>query len=741
MLRETFVSRRFPREPEPDLVMDDPAAVQAFSDAGRVDGPMAAYYIFHTARASQTIAGCRTVLDLGCGPATQLAQIAELNPDVSFLGVDLSDEMLAQARAYVAERRLTNVRLMKADITSLACLGQHSVDGVISTMSLHHLPTPEHLRRCFREIRRVLKPEGAVYLVDFGALKSLKSVLSFAYMNADHQPYLFSRDYERSLRAAFRLEDFREVAQESLTEAEVRSTFKMPILVMVKTADRPLAIERRARLRQLAEQLSAPFRRDLADVRLFFKLDGLGNDPFGSLPEALAGPWRRMAHFVGTKPKKGIVWPGSRRAWSVLRLGARIWLTQLRAAVWTRAAAAAQRHELAIRERVWTQLAETLLDDLGALKGPWMKFGQMASYMSDRLPQPIRRSLTSLQDRAVAVAPEVIRTIVERELHKPIRELFLEWHDAPLAAASISQLHLARLHSGEQVVVKVKYPRVEEAVRSDLTMLRLLSPLLGRMLHIANFRELLDELAKMVEAECDFRAEADHQERFRRIFETDPEIFAPRVYRELSTDAVLTMEYVEGSRFAEFRDSASAGQKSRAARTIARAVVTSFHRYCFFNADPHPGNYLFAEGGRVCFLDFGFTKRWTPELVRLSKRQSLAGLANDTEEFTAACRALGYGMDGGTEAFRDLLDALRGGTYGTWLENRPFRYSREFVRAELSKLGEVYRRRGPVRLSAHHLPFHRVFWGHHFLFADLEAEFNLHEILVPLLHEPPLPPD
>src|SRR5262249_60409577 len=145
----------------------------------------------------------------------------------------------------------------------------------------------------------------------------------------------------------------------------------------------------------------------------------------------------------------------------------------------------------------------------------------------------------------------------------------------------------------------------------------LLSPLLGRMMHIANLRELLDELGKMVEAECDFRAEADHQERFRRIFEGDAEIFAPRVHRELSTGAVLTMEYVEGKRFAEFRDTATAAEKSRAARTIARAVVTSFHRHCFFNADPHPGNYLFTEGGGACFLAFGSSSLWWPELISL----------------------------------------------------------------------------------------------------------------------------
>lgn len=148
------------------------------------------------------------MLDLGCGPAPQLAQIAQFNHDIRFTGLDLSSNTLADAKRHVEAFGLENVALRQGDITRLDAFDDHSLDGVISTMALHHLPTLEHLDKCFAEVRRVLKPGGALYLTDFGRLKSLHSVIFFTYLNARHQPHLFSLDYERSLRAAFLKEDF-----------------------------------------------------------------------------------------------------------------------------------------------------------------------------------------------------------------------------------------------------------------------------------------------------------------------------------------------------------------------------------------------------------------------------------------------------------------------------------------------------------------------------------------------------
>src|SRR4029434_392629 len=152
ILREVLGKRTLPREPEPDLVMQDKEQVQAYSLAGRIDGVMSAAYLFHSGHASSVIHGARRVIDLGCGPATQLAQIASLNPESEFVGIDLSPTMLARARNHVAACGLTHVTFSAGDITSLSQIADQSVDAVISTMVLHHLPTREHLAACFKEI-------------------------------------------------------------------------------------------------------------------------------------------------------------------------------------------------------------------------------------------------------------------------------------------------------------------------------------------------------------------------------------------------------------------------------------------------------------------------------------------------------------------------------------------------------------------------------------------------------------
>jgi len=280
-LRELFVSRTLPREPEPDLVMSDPEQVAAYAEAGRINGVMAAGYLFHSARISQVIRGCKTVLDLACGPATQLAQVAQINPDIQFTGMDLSANMLSEAEKHIKSLGLSNISFRQGDITRLENIDDHGYDAVISTMALHHLPTLQHLDDCFASIQRVLTPGGALYLTDFGRLKSLKTVIFFAYMNAKHQPHLFSLDYERSLRAAFLKEEFDALAAKHFPpEVKVVSTFKVPFLVILKTADHPLPERLRQKLDVMRCALTPRYRRDLSDLRTFFALGGLRNDPF-----------------------------------------------------------------------------------------------------------------------------------------------------------------------------------------------------------------------------------------------------------------------------------------------------------------------------------------------------------------------------------------------------------------------------------------------------------------------------
>lgn len=281
LVRESWAKRSLSREPEPDLVMEGPEQVAAFANAGRIDGVMAASYLFNTARITQTLFGCKSVVDLGCGPATQLAQVAQFNPDITFTGVDLSAGMLDSARVHIDALGLGNVSFVQDDFSRLERIPDQSADGVISTLALHHLPTHQHLNQCFQQIARILRPGGAIYLVDLGRLKSLKSVLYFAYMNAKHQPHIFSLDYERSLRAAFLHEDFEQLSRKYLApDVRVYTTFKIPVLHIVKTPDRMLPPEILVRFREMRRKLPGRYRGDLDDIRLFTRLGGLKDDPF-----------------------------------------------------------------------------------------------------------------------------------------------------------------------------------------------------------------------------------------------------------------------------------------------------------------------------------------------------------------------------------------------------------------------------------------------------------------------------
>lgn len=280
IFREVFGNHEFPREPEPDLIMDGDEQVKAYEEAGRTDGVMAASYLFHAARISQVIQGKHKIIDLACGPATQLVMVAELNPDIQFLGIDFSDTMLASAKAYTEEKGLDNISFQKGDITNLSQISNYSCDGVISTMALHHLPTLDHLNKCFEEIVRILKPNGCLYLTDFGRLKHLKSVLYFAYMNRKHQPHIFSLDYERSLRASFLKENFNKLKTKHLPSYEILSTFLFPLIVIIKSQDNPIDSKMIETLKQKRMNLSVKYRKILDEMRLFLKLSGLRNDPF-----------------------------------------------------------------------------------------------------------------------------------------------------------------------------------------------------------------------------------------------------------------------------------------------------------------------------------------------------------------------------------------------------------------------------------------------------------------------------
>lgn len=282
LIRELSTRERAPRIPEPGLVMDDAAQVAAYFEAGRPGGVMTPVYIHHAAQACDVIRPGDFVVDLACGPANQLSVIAQANPASRFLGVDLSEPMLERARGRVREAGLRNVEFRVSDISALSWIEDVSVDAVISTMALHHLPTEECLRATFAEIARILRPGGGVWLVDFGHLKSEKSIRYFAHQYSDRQPDLFTLDYLNSLRAAFPVQAFRDAMAPLRSRARLFTTFLAPYMVAVKSAPRrPSDPAVRDGIRRLRDAMPAYHRKDLDDLVTFFRLGGLSS---GFLP-------------------------------------------------------------------------------------------------------------------------------------------------------------------------------------------------------------------------------------------------------------------------------------------------------------------------------------------------------------------------------------------------------------------------------------------------------------------------
>lgn len=281
--RELVINKSAKRETEPDLVMGDPEKVAAYTKAGLEDGVMAPVYLFHCAQICEVIKPGDTVLDLGCGPATQLAMVARLNPLTNFIGMDLSGEMLSKARAYAEQQRLTNIDFRQGDITRLSTLADASIDAVMSTVVLHHLPDLAALECTFAEIKRVLKPGGGLYLVDFGHLKSEKSIHDFAYQYADRQAELFTLDYLYSLRAAFWPQDFYSLYQKHLASSgRFYKTFVMPYMMAVKSeARRGTDPVLREQLQKLKRTMPSFHQTDLKDLILFFRLGGLKSPYLG----------------------------------------------------------------------------------------------------------------------------------------------------------------------------------------------------------------------------------------------------------------------------------------------------------------------------------------------------------------------------------------------------------------------------------------------------------------------------
>ncbi|MBA3652728.1 MAG: AarF/ABC1/UbiB kinase family protein [Actinobacteria bacterium] len=267
--------------------------------------------------------------------------------------------------------------------------------------------------------------------------------------------------------------------------------------------------------------------------------------------------------------------------------------------------------------------AEQVVAALGNMKGALMKLGQMASYVDESVPAPIREALAQLQQDAPPMSAELAAQVIEEELRRQPDKIFAEWDPVPIAAASIGQVHRAITHDDVAVAVKVQYPGVDEAIRADLDNSAALTNFASMAFPGFDAEPFIAELRSRLLEELDYRREAENQQLFVDFYEGHPFIAIPRVVPELSASRVLTTELAAGARFAEL-DNWSQDERDLAGEAIFRFVFRGLYHMHAFNGDPHPGNYLFSPGGRVTFLDFGLVKRFDPTEITMFERMAKA---------------------------------------------------------------------------------------------------------------------
>jgi predicted unusual protein kinase regulating ubiquinone biosynthesis (AarF/ABC1/UbiB family) len=373
--------------------------------------------------------------------------------------------------------------------------------------------------------------------------------------------------------------------------------------------------------------------------------------------------------------------------------------------------------------------AQQLVDMLGEMKGAAMKLGQLASFYEFAAPSEYmgtyRDALTMLQNSAPPMDPEASKAVIEEEFSKPVEELFEEFEDEAVAAASIGQVHRARLKSGEDVAVKVQYPGVDQAVRSDLKNVGAMTKLAVAIAPNLDPREVANEVKERVLEELDYRREAANQQKFARLFDGHPFVVVPKVHLNYCRTRVITQEFIEGSPFTaafEWRQD----DRNRLAEILFRFFYGSLNRFQLFSADPHPGNYLLLDDGRVCFIDYGLVRSVDPGTLELLLEIVQALIDDDLERGKGALEGIGilHSRTPDIEAIWEPLKMLNRPV----LEDRDFTIDAPLVQriaaSGFDPRSEAFQKLRKVGVPGIMVTFNRMSFGVASLLGRLEATAN-----------------
>jgi len=354
----------------------------------------------------------------------------------------------------------------------------------------------------------------------------------------------------------------------------------------------------------------------------------------GKLP---TGRIARTARVGGLVTGQGVRWAGMRTA-NRVRSPER--------------AAAAQSERTAA-------LVNQLVEQLGQMRGAAMKVGQVLSMVEfDGLPEDqrdaLQAKLAELRDDVPPVPFSKLERLMRDEFGGPLTRFFSEFDERAFAAASIGQVHRATTLDGDDVVVKVQYPGVAEAVETDLRNAMLLLPLVKRLAPNLDAKALASELRERIVEELDYELEAQNQRRIERLRRGHPFISVPAVNTELSTRRALVSEYIEGERFEAVRR-LDEPQRDSYGEVVFRFYFGLLYRDRIALGDPHPGNYLLRPDGRVAFLDYGLLRDVSAARADAERGIAHAVRAGDAGALKSALVAGAYLSSDGAELVDDEL--------------------------------------------------------------------------------------
>lgn len=383
------------------------------------------------------------------------------------------------------------------------------------------------------------------------------------------------------------------------------------------------------------------------------------------------------------------------------------------------------------------EMAERLVTVLGTMKGGAQKFGQMLSMVDAGLIPASHRDefqakLAALHDNAPKVPWTKMRGLIEAELGKPLDEAFASFDQDPVAAASIGQVYRATLPDGREVAVKVQYPGIDTAVRADLKNLTMFMKVSARFFHEGlDAKQLAAELEERITEELDYELEARNTRLVARAYRGHPFIVIPDTVPAYCTQRVLTTEWIEGRPLSSTYD-APLQVRNHVAEIVYRFYAATPFLIRMYSGDPHPGNCLVLDDGRVAFLDFGLFKQISPEVAAAELETVRATIERDADRLMAVLRGRGFIPDSAPTEPEELLESMW--FAGAWqVEDAEVEVSTALTSRVAAEFADPRTKIGAMALQ-HNLPADHAFRARAegLLFAvlgQLRPTMNFHRVL------------